>query len=92
MSKSILTMKNLFNKVMTSDQLPLYLEKLKGLKNLKKLRNQKLLETYNKEQTFLKEQIRLYALLKNQSCKSWDIKQIVTKAFNNTNQREGDKN
>jgi hypothetical protein len=63
MSKSILTMKNLFNKVMTSDQLPLYLEKLKGLKNLKKLRNQKLLETYKKEQTFLKEQIRLYALL-----------------------------
>ena len=64
MSKSILTMKKLFDKILNSKELPSYLE-------------EKLIYTFNKQ---------------NPSAKSWYLEWILTQAFNNKSQKEGDKN
>jgi hypothetical protein len=83
MSNSILTMKKLFNKLITSSELPSYQKEMKNLKNVQERLRQEYLRE-QESQKFYRENLN--------AALPWDFELIVTKAFNNKGQKGGDKN
>ena len=82
MSNSILTMKKLFNKLITSSELPSYQKEMKNLKNVQ----ERLRQQYLREQ----ESQKFYRENPNAPL-PWNFEMLVTKAFNNRVQNEWDK-